>query len=390
MRDKVNVLYYPDSLSDHLTLKKAILFFDEIHFMDRPSYSFEGGIGTIGMDSPLRGWEEKFRNDGVPLFVHKPASGRVGGAFQDDIAADINDPEFLARFQRGLVSSTIFRDLHIQHGEYGDPSANGVRRTHGEVAAYLGAVDVASALGSHATALSLLTDPQVPPYALADPSSCAKTLIFSAAACSAKMNYALRLGSQHGFVPLADAVPYGELMGAKYARAIGRLNSTEERIPLTDLSFAIFDELLSPERLANLTWEQVIRYRAESAGPREAFLEYLSVLQARVGRIKPNGNYADTIGALVRTEVLPAARDFRNRMHSVGEQLFGALAKGAIGAAAGAGGMLQLLGDISLAQMLGIGAAASAYIGKAAVDAVLATRAANRECTLSYLLSLDS
>ena len=72
MRNKVNVLYYPDSLCDLLTLKKAILFFDEIHFMDRPSYSFEGGIGTIGMYSPLRGWEEKFRSDGVPLFVHKP------------------------------------------------------------------------------------------------------------------------------------------------------------------------------------------------------------------------------------------------------------------------------------------------------------------------------
>lgn len=53
MRDKVNVLYYPDMIADQATLKKAILFFDEIHFMDRPSFTFEGGLGTIGMSSPL-------------------------------------------------------------------------------------------------------------------------------------------------------------------------------------------------------------------------------------------------------------------------------------------------------------------------------------------------
>jgi hypothetical protein len=386
MRNKVNVLYYPDSLCDLLTLKKAILFFDEIHFMDRPSYSFEGGIGTIGMDSPLRGWEEKFRSDGVPLFVHKPVSGRVGGSFQDDVAADINDLEFLKRFQNGLMRSAAFRDLQIQHGEYGDPLSSGVTRTHGEVAAYLGGVDVASISGSHSDSLSLLTDPRIPPYALSDPASCAKTLVFLAATCSAKMSYALHLSGQHGFVPLADTIPYGDLMGAKYARAIGKLNL--QQIPLTDLTFAIFDELVSSDRLAGLSMEQVILYRTTSESAREAFLEYLTVLQSRLGSVGTDEGYADSVADLVRNEVMPAARKFTNQLQAIGEQLFGALAKGAMGAAGGAGGV-QLLGDISLETLLALGAATAVYVGKAAIDAYIAQRAAKRECCLSYLLSLD-
>jgi hypothetical protein len=38
MRDKVSVFYYPDMDASNSTIKKAILFFDEIHFVDRPSF----------------------------------------------------------------------------------------------------------------------------------------------------------------------------------------------------------------------------------------------------------------------------------------------------------------------------------------------------------------
>ena len=43
MRTPVNAFYYPDMISSDLTLKKAILFFDELHFVDQASYSFGGG-----------------------------------------------------------------------------------------------------------------------------------------------------------------------------------------------------------------------------------------------------------------------------------------------------------------------------------------------------------
>jgi hypothetical protein len=70
MRESVQVLYYPDMMPEQTALKKAVLFFDEIHFMDRPSFSCDGGLGTIGAQSRLRWFEHAFRNDGVPLYVH--------------------------------------------------------------------------------------------------------------------------------------------------------------------------------------------------------------------------------------------------------------------------------------------------------------------------------
>src|SRR5579859_3867867 len=64
MRDKLSVLYYPDSWIEYNTLIKCILLFDEIHFMDRPSFMFNGRYGMVGCASPLRagGVESK----GVP------------------------------------------------------------------------------------------------------------------------------------------------------------------------------------------------------------------------------------------------------------------------------------------------------------------------------------
>ena len=48
---------------------------------------------------------------------------------------------------------------------------------------------------------------------------------------------------------MADAKPYGDLLGAKYARAISKLEPAKNKIEMTDLIFAIFDELIPPERL---------------------------------------------------------------------------------------------------------------------------------------------
>ena len=111
MRDKINVLYYPDMVADQTTLKKAILFFDEIHFMDRPSFTFDGGMGTIGMKSPLREFEQLFRRDNVPIHIHEPLNGRLNGDLLEKISADINDLRFLSIFQEGLRTSETYSQV---------------------------------------------------------------------------------------------------------------------------------------------------------------------------------------------------------------------------------------------------------------------------------------
>lgn len=191
-----------------------------------------------------------------------------------------------------------------------------------------------------------------------------------------------------GFVPLADAAPYSNLIGSKYARAIDKLDGAGYQVPITDLGFAIFDELVPNNVLHQMEFKDVIRYRHDAQNAREEFLEYLSALQQKMGQIKSDSGYAETIDHLIVNEVIPAAKQFKNKMQTIGESFVGTLAKGAMGAGGAASGV-QILGDLSLSHILVLAGLTSAYVGQAAIEAALAHRAVRRDCSLSYVLSLD-
>ena len=381
MREKIEVLYYPDMLSDQTTLKKAILFFDEIHFMDRPSFSFHGGFGTIGAASPLRQLEKSFRDNGVPLFVHSPKDGSVEGDFLEQISADVNDLLFLTRFQDGLKRSETFRDLQIQHGNYGEVG------THENVARELISVDLSRALSTHETAIDLFTDSNIRPFDFSTSQGCAKTLISEAVVCSAKINFALDIGKEYGFIPLADATPYHDLLGAKYARAIKNLEPVKNCIQVTDLSFAIFDELIPSERLETMTMREIVSYRKASEKAREEFLEYLGLIQLKQAAIGVDGDLSGEIEKIVKTEIVPAVRTFKNKLASIDDDVYRSLAKGILGSIGGTGG-INLFGDLSWVNIAAF-SLASTYVGISAIEGFFAQRAVKRECSISYILSLD-
>ncbi len=385
MRDKVNVLYYPEFFVEYPTLIKAMLFFDELHVMDRPSLAFGDGRGqmlTIGAQSPLRSYEASFRESGVPFYVHPAPGGPVEGKWYEQIKADVNDAEFLKRFQDGLKNSARFRRLQIQPGNYapfGDEN---------DVARMLIAVDVSLDLASHGTAMSLFEDHTIRPIDLSTTAGCAKHLIWKAVICSAKLNFALTAGSQEGFQPLADENPYGDLLGAKYARAMTSLRPEKNKVQLTDLSFAIFDELVPAEILTKLSLGEVIKYRQESESAREEFLEHLGAIQSKQAAIGADGDYAGAIRSLVTNEIVPAARTFKNKLQTTRESLFGSLATGTL-AFLGSSSAVNVFGDVSWKTLLQLAGAAGAFMGTAAVNAWLAERATRRECGISYILSLD-
>ena len=389
MREPVNVFYYPDMASSDITLKKAILFFDEIHFMDRGSFFFGGGqgqVGTIGAASPLRAYEHSFREHGVPLYVHDAKSGPLQQNAMNQVASDINDPGFLSRFQEGLKTSEVFRDLQIAPGNYGESG------THEDLARQLIGVELSLGLKDHPDPLALLMDGKVEPFKTRTPVECARVLIQKAAFCSAKMNYALKISSVNGFAPFADANPYGSLLTSKYQRAIAEAHKEQPTIQLTDLGFAIFDEFVPLPVLEKLSFGDVVRYRKESTGAREAFLELLATIQAKQGSLKADEEYQPAISKIVQTEIVPAARAFKNKMDGIRDTLFGNLAKGVAGAlgttSLGSVG-LSLFGALSWPHLLALAGPAAAYTAKAAIDTAVAKRATARECAISYVLNLD-
>jgi hypothetical protein len=383
MRDTINVFYYPDGFLSPTTLKKAILLFDELHFMDRPAFTFRS-FGSIGVASPLRRVEAKFRGDGVPLFVHDAPDGPVADELFDEIKIDIDDPLFLKRFQDGIKNSPTFRQLQIAPGNYG---AFGNEQN---VAEKLVGVDLLKDLKGYGRASDLFSDDGIGVFELGTPLGCTKQLVVAAALCSTKLNFALTVSAKQGFLPLADAGPFGDLLGAKYARAVKRLDPVKNRIQATDLTFAIFDELISPERLEKLEFDQIIQYRRASQSARETFLEYLSALQAKQADIVVDSDYAGAIRKIVTTEIIPAAKDFKNKLDTIGDAMFGAMVKGAAaGAAAFIGSSMSVFGDLSWNNILTFAAAGAAYMVTTSVDTLLADRAARRECSISYILSLD-
>jgi len=382
---KINVLYYPEMYAPEATLKKALLLFDELHFIDQPSFSFRGQGGLTGAISPYRQSAASLREGGAPFYVHPAPGTSVVDDLHDQIAADVNDLEFLKRFQKGLETSPAFRGSQI-------PTANyGAAGDQGSVARKLATVELVSALEAYESPIALFEDTSLLPLSFSNPGGpvgCAKLLIFQAFMCSAKLNFALHRSTKEGFFPLADANPYGDLLGAKYARAINKLEPTKNKIQVTDLSFAIFDELIPSELLEKLTLKDVIRYRKSSEKAREAFLEHLDVLQAKLAAIGPEGDYAGAIDKMVTTEILPAARNFKNKLQTIRETQFGAVAKGAV-TYLGSSAALSLFTSLSWENLLKLAGAVGAYVVSATVDANKARCAARRDCSISYILSLD-
>jgi hypothetical protein len=333
------------------------------------------------MASPIRQYEQWFRDQGMPLYVHEPPSGPVVGELREVSEADLSDLNFMTRFQEGLRTSTHFRNLNIAPGDYG----NG--ETHETIFQKLVAVD----LQAGPPLIEVHNSQDVRPFDFTNPVGSLKTLVSMAAFCSAKMNFALNIGVSEGFSPLADMAPYSGLLSAKYNRAVAsapRVNGKE--IIATDLSLAIFDELVPAELLSTMTVDDAIKYRRESEPARDAFLEHLLVLQAKLGQVPADGEYSATIRKIVTTEILPAATEFRNKLDTIYEKLLGKI-KGAALAAAGSPAIVQIFGDITMEKLLFmVVMPAAAYVGAEAFQALTEIQATSRHCALSYLLNLDS
>lgn len=152
---------------------------------------------------------------------------------------------------------------------------------------------------------------------------------------------------------------------------------------MTDLSFAIFDELVESERLQRMSINDVIAYRKESETAREAFLEYLSTLQAKHG--VASDDYAGDISRLIKTEIIPAARNFRNRIAVIDGTLYKSIfVQGAV----------AILGDSALRifphlSWLHIVRLSGAFAATVLGDQYISAKDARRECAVSYVLSLD-
>jgi hypothetical protein len=185
--------------------------------------------------------------------------------------------------------------------------------------------------------------------------------------------------------------PYGSLLSAKYSRAFSSGSFVDRKeIKAIDLSLAILVELVPPEVLTIITIDDAIRYRKESESARDAFLECLLAIRAKVNRIPAEDDYAATINKIITAEVRPAAREFCNKLDTIYDRFLGNIKRAAV-VALGSPGIIQIFGDITLQQLLLYGVIpAAAYVVQEGIGALVETKAASRDCALSYLLDLET
>lgn len=319
----------------------------------------------------------------MPLYVHSPADGPVLGALLDQVRSDVNDYGFLECFQRGISASEKFRDLQIAHGNYGDCG------THEDVAKSVGRVNISADFAQYGCPMDLLMDDKVRIFDHSTVVGRAKTLISKAAICSTRMNFASDVCKQEGFTPLADALPYQGLLGTKYTRAARALGPPGREIEITDLCFAIFDELVPQQIARNMTPRDAIKYRKATEEGREAFLEQVAALHEKQASIDVEADYAVAIKNIVQSEILPAAQDFKNRIDKVYETFLGSMAARAVTYAGSGAAFLSIFGHMSWASLMCLASTAGAAALQESVKAEVEARAARRECAVSFLLNLE-
>ncbi|MFT4060663.1 MAG: hypothetical protein QM652_14105 [Legionella sp.] len=380
MRDKIKVLYYPDMQVSETTLKKCILFFDEIHFMDRPALTI-GNFGLIGAQSPLRAIEQSFREDaGVPLYVHSVDGGRLSTDIMEKVVSDLSDASFIENYRDGLSKSKTFRNQQFPEGDYGS-----FGNTQKELIKLFENIDL-SRLDNSNTVEFLKQN--FSPFDITNPDAVNAFLLQRIALCSAQLNFSLMKGARSGFIPLADATPYVNLLNTQYKRAAKNLENSDTIVSIADLGFAIFDELISNESIESMDIRKVVEYRKKSENAREEFLEYLASIQVKQASLLTHENYLQGITTLIKTEITPAVTNFRKRLETINEGFTSSLLKGGIEGAAVFSG-IHIFADITWLQIVALVGASSRYVLKAAVDNYFAARALRRESSISYLLSLD-
>lgn len=386
-RKILRALYFPDFLLDENTLKKAILLFDEIHVTDRPSFSFQGKdgggqYGTIGAHSPLRRVEQSFRDNGVPLYVHGTEKGYLAGNALEEVHADINDVEYVKLFQRGLLKSEPFNAIQIAKGNYGEFGSEVDVRRH------LTRVNIDEVLVDFENLQALFYDPEIPHMDLSTVQGRAKSLIAHVATCATMFNQAIHRSASEGFTPFSDARPYGHLLGQKYTRAGEALKRADGRVSITDLSFAVLDEIVPNDVVSKLSIRDAVAHRKSEAASREAFLEQLGAIHAKMPNLDNPEAYERHLQNVIEGEVRPAARKYRNALSVADDRFKVKLGQGLLGVAAG-GGLINLFSNVGWASFLPLAAAGSAYVGSAVLDALASVRAADRDHCISYLLALD-
>ena len=375
--ERLRVLFYGNEICSFLTLKKAILLFDDIHFCDNPSISIGGNWGTIGHPSVVRRFIDTFASNNIPVFVHK--ENPVYGSLNNFIASEIEDKKFSKLAYENFKKDELFRNMLV------NPSADyGGVKGHDIIKSIL-KLD----LGNRSYPLEEYIDSSEMQIKLDNKESIENFFVQALIIISAKLTIACAICFEQDLIPFTEFSSLEQLLTLRYERALknANLKKTSKQIKLVHLSQKIFDSVIPDNVLDAKSLEDVIKYRNATRKEYEKFRKYLMKLNYQIESNSFDSKFQNELKKLIIGEVIPEADKFKEGCIEIWEKMFGGMLKNVSVMPIGSTIVSYYTGK-SWLEILAEGCLAG--IVPPLIDAALEYRKVKRQNSLSYLLKVSS
>ena len=212
---------------------------------------------------------------------------------------------------------------------------------------------------------------------------------------SLSVNLAMLIADREGLIPFTDSPLHHGLLSLKHRRAVDNASATPMMsgvAPLNPeklrrLALTLLDTMITEEAIERLTIEDAVRYREESRETFERTRGYIGELAAQIESEPWDEGFEKELQKTVHQKILPEARRATDSGRAVYEKMFGSLVKRA-GAAMTPTLGVSILAGLTFPAILAVGSAAA--LGAALpdmIDAYVAQRESRRNA-LTYLLDV--
>lgn len=221
-------------------------------------------------------------------------------------------------------------------------------------------------------------------------------------ASSLRINEALLVCYENGYVPFTDSAIHSKLLNAKLDNTLAKINADKNIrdsvvpdlqyvLPKEHLSLKIIDELLPSECLRDLSFSELISYKSENIKLLDRFNAKIAEISACVEEVGHDDNYYRNLQRIIDKEVIPEIKEIKGELNKSFEKNFGKLILNSIGVlvptiSASILGGLSFINILTACAIAEIGYLTTAGSDKL-MDIVSSTRQRKRT-DYSYLLNL--
>lgn len=147
--------------------------------------------------------------------------------------------------------------------------------------------------------------------------------------CSERINTTLLFADTHGLIPVSPHSQFVTLLNVKLRRALERhaddFRTTRDKKKtsrLSMLSWHLLTEVATPDALQRRSFDDILKYRSESAEAAQRFRDHLSKLEASLAEEPWSDGARNEIDRLVRGTVIPELQRLRETKSTIWKKLF--------------------------------------------------------------------